>query len=285
MSASDPLVYYNGQILPKSQACLSIEDRGTLFGDGVYEVTRYYAGRPLAMQMHLDRLKRSLAGIDLPQPADIDDLQRISDELVQKAGLADAKVYWQITRGQATRDHIMPASPTPSVLVLASAAPTFDPAVLPTLRVRLVDDERWANCWIKSLMLLPNSLAKTAARKAGYDDAIFIREGRVTEGTSANAFIVRDGELWTHPADRWILPGITRAIVIELAQSLGIPVREQIFSPEDLTAADEVLMTGTTTHIAPVTHVNNHPIATATPGPITQALHNAFADRVKTECG
>lgn len=279
-------VYLNGQYLPKSEAMLSVEDRGTLFGDGVYEVIRYYGGRPLAMEAHLARLRRSLRGIELDEPVAVAQLPAISDALVRDNDVPDAKVYWQVTRGPAAREHVIPAEARPSVLVMSYPAPPLETqAPCPAWRAMVAEDRRWSDCWIKSLMLLPNVLARTAAQRAGCNEAILQRDGRVTEGSSTNVFIVRDGELRTHPADRHILGGVTRQLVIELAQAQGLSVVERACTVEQLMAADEVFVTGTTTHIAAITHVDGRAIADAEAGPVTRALHEALVGHVLDACG
>lgn len=285
IAGSAGFVYLNGRFIDKGAATLSVEDRGTLFGDGVYEVIRYYAGRPLALDAHLGRLRRSLGGIRLAPPADVERLPQITADLLARNGLAEAKVYWQITRGAAPREFVVPRDARPSVLVIAYPAKPVDlVAPAPRLRAVLADDERWHNCWIKSLMLLSNSLTHTAAVDAGADAAILHRDGRVTEATSANAFAVRGGVLYTHPADRWILHGVTRAIVLELAASLGIAVREEAITTEELRSADEVFLTGTTTHVSAVTSVDGARIGNGDVGPITRRLHEALMARIARDC-
>lgn len=275
-------VYLNGQYLPKREAALSVEDRGTLFGDGVYEVTRYYGGRPLAMAAHLARLRRSMEAIEIDEPDDVPALPEISDALVQRNDLEDAKVYWQVTRGPASpRNHAIPERANPSVLVMTYPAPAVDPhAACPAWTAILAEDRRWGDCWIKSTMLLPNTLARSAANRAGCDEAILQCDGRVTEGTSTNVLVVKDGVIRTHPANRRILGGITRAIVLELARGQGRTVREEAVTVEELIGADEVMLTGTTTHIAAVTHVDARAIGDGRPGPVTEALHHALMQHV-----
>lgn len=285
MSTDHDDVYLNGAHVPRHEATLSVEDRGTLFGDGVYEVIRYFGGRPLAMQAHLDRLRRSLAGIELPEPEDIARLPEISDALVPRNGLSEAKVYWQVTRGPGPRQHVMPDDPSPSVLVMTYPASPIDPqASCPAWRTTLVEDRRWGDCWIKSLMLLPNVLARSQAARVGCQEAIMQRDGVVTEGSSTNVFIATGGELRTHPADRHILGGVTRNLIIELAQQEGYRVRESACGVEQMLSADEVFLTGTTTHIAAVTHVGDQAIGDAQPGPMTHALHRALMQHVLETC-
>lgn len=280
---SSPTVYLNGQYLHRTHATLSVDERGVHFADGVYEVVRYFNGKPFTMPEHLERLKRSLDGIDLA--CDADAIAAISDELVERNGLTDARVYWQVTRGSGLRNHVIDETLTPTIYLSAEEAPrlvTSDP--LPTISAITTLDDRWHNCWIKSLMLLPNTLAKTKAAKAGASEAIFVRDGRVTEGSSTNVFAVFDGELYTHPADRFILEGITRNVVIELARELDIPLHEQAFSSADLPGADEAFITGTGTLLMAVAEVDGKTIGDGQAGEVTQQLWDKFVQFTHRDC-
>ena len=282
----DPVVYLDGRYLPRSAAMLSVEDRGTLFGDGVYEVVRYYGGRPFALAAHRQRLQRSLEGICLTPPPDAGRLGEISEELLSRNGWSDARAYWQITRGAAPRELPFPTRTRPSVLVMAHPLEVLDPAAaLPRWRAVLAEDTRWRDCWIKSLMLLPNLLAHNRALEAGADAAIFQRDGVLTEATNANFFAVRSGALWTHPSDGRILGGVTRDAVIGLAREMGIEVREQGVHTEELPAIDEAFLTGTTTHVAPIVSIDGQTVGDGGAGSITRRLHEAFAAYVQAECG
>ncbi|MEX0774280.1 MAG: D-amino acid aminotransferase [Phycisphaeraceae bacterium] len=273
----EPVVYLNGEFVPRSAACLDIEDRGALFADGVYEVTRYYAGRPLAIDRHLKRLRLSLAAIQLDGGVLVEQLADAGNELVRRNGTPEAAVYWQVTRGPAPRMHVFPAQPRPTVLAIAYAVAPVDPhRPVPALKAILHEDQRWANCCIKSLMLLPNVLAKNKAVAAGAHEAIFHRGDVITEGTSTNTFVVRGDTMHTHPANQWILGGITRQIVLELAQQEGIPVIEEAVTVAQLRSADEVIITGSTTQVAAVTAVDGQAIGAGQPGPVAKRLHAAF---------
>lgn len=285
MNAEDPVVYLNGQFLPRSQAHLSVEDRGTMFADGVYEVVMYRGGRPLALDQHVRRLQRSMGGIRLPASDATGQLGEISAEVLRRNGYDNAKVYWQVTRGSAKRDHPIKPDLDPTVLVIAYPVPALDvKAPAPTVTAVLVDDERWANCWIKSLMLLPNVLAMSKARDAGADEAILHRDGIVTECSAHNVAIVRGGELRTHPADRQILAGVTRGIMLGLARELGITCDERAFTTDDLFAADEALICGTTANVTAVSRIDGRTIGDGQVGPITARLHAAMMDVVARQC-
>ncbi|MEM9346621.1 MAG: aminotransferase class IV [Planctomycetota bacterium] len=280
---SAPTVYLDGQYLHRTHATLSVDERGVHFADGVYEVVRYFNGKAFTMTEHLERLRRSLDGIDLK--CDAEAVAKISDELVHRNGLTEARVYWQVTRGSGLRNHVIADDLTPTVYLSAEQAqPLGNEPELPVISAITTLDDRWHNCWIKSLMLLPNTLAKTKAAKAGAGEAVFVRDGRVTEGSSTNVFAVFDGELYTHPADRFILEGITRNVVIELAKELGIPVHEQAFSSADLPSADEAFITGTGTLLMGVTEVDGNKIADGQAGGVTQQLWDAFVERVRADC-
>ncbi|MEM9416591.1 MAG: aminotransferase class IV [Planctomycetota bacterium] len=281
----EPVVYLNGEFLPKRDATLSVDERGVLFADGVYEVVRYFQGQPFTLDEHAARLARSLDGISLA--FDAESLGPISDELVARNGLKEARVYWQVTRGPGQRgpafprSHIIDPAMRPTVYLAAeSAEPLAKDAPLPTISAITVPDDRWANCWIKSLMLLPNTLAKTKAHAQGAGEALFVRDGWITEGSSTNCFAVFDGELYTHPADHYILEGITRNVIIDLARQLDIPCHQQAFNATDLPAADACFITGTGTLMASVTQVDGQTIGKGVAGAVARRIWEAFLQRV-----
>jgi D-alanine transaminase len=284
-SPKERVVYLQGSIVPRSAATLDIEDRAALFADGVYEVIRYYQGKPFALELHLRRLEKSLAAIDIPVGDIPQQLALASEQLIAINQTPDAKLYWQVSRGSAPRDHAFDPNLSPTVLAIAYPLSPLNPASGPALvRTILHPDQRWSQCWIKSLMLLPNTLARQRARAAGASEAIFHRDNRITEGAATNVFVVRKGELWTHRADQWVLPGVTRAVVIELATELGLTVHPWPVNAEQLLGADEVFLTGTTTHISVVTHVDASVIGSGNVGPVTMKLHEALMRRVTREC-
>lgn len=231
------------------------------------------------MKAHLARLERTLAGVRIQAPPEFDKLHAISDQVVERNGWSDACVYWKITRGSAPRDRAFPEKMRPTVLI--SAWPV-EPLTLqtpsPVQSAILVEDQRWLRCHLKTLMLLDSVLAKQQALDAGANDAIYHRDGVITEATSSNVFAVINGQLHTHPINHLILEGVTRDLLLQLAQSLHLPAVEQSVTVEQLLDADEVFLSSTTCHVAAITKIDQKSIGSAQPGPITQKLHAAFIE-------
>jgi len=274
-------VYVNGQFLDRDEAVVSVDDRGFVFGDGVYEVTRSRDGMLLEVDRHVRRLERSLAGLDLAySPAE---LPAISLRLLRDNGLArgEATVYWQVTRGAASpRTHQFPPAGTP-VTVLASASPftALHEKRASGVGTILLPDQRWARCDLKTVNLLPNVLAKQKAVAAGVHEAILMRDGVIMEGAATNFFGVIDGVVRTHPRSNYILPGITREVVLELAHELGLAVREEPMFVDDIPRLSESFLTGTTNDVMPVVAIDGKPVGDGRPGPIAGRLYSALIAR------
>lgn len=276
------VVYFNGRFAAKEEVCVSPDDRGFLFGDGVYEVVSVYGGRMFRPEDHWRRLARSLQEIELQGP-DEEALAGIARRLIEANGLAerDALVYVQVTRGVGPRAHVFPEPGTPPT-VYACASP-FRPPREKCRRgvgVILVPDVRWARCDIKSLSLLPNVLTSQRARESGAEEAVFVRDGVITEGSHTNVGAVFEGRLATHPRSNVVLPGVTRAVVLELCGELGIPWVERPILEQELGKADEVMLMGTTSEVMPVVRVDGRPVGEGRPGPIAGRLQRAFWERV-----
>lgn len=289
-AAGDPWVYLNGRFVRESEATTPITDRGLLFADGVYEVTRYHFGRAFRMDAHVERLKRSLAGIELAMPSDAESLRSISDELVERNGTGDGAVYWQITRGPAARQHHFPDEVHPTVMAMswsmpAASADAEDAGPTPEKKVVLVADTRWRRVGLKTTMLLDNAMARQHAREAGADEAVYHRASVVTEGAATSVLAVCGGRVLTHPDNGLILPGVTRKVVLELAGSLGVEVIEEPVSLWMLHRADELMLTGTTTGVAAIVSVDGRPVGDGRPGEITTRFHRALHALVVRECG
>lgn len=277
-------VFLNGGYVPRSEASLDIEDRGTMFADGVYEVVRYFNGKAVAIAEHLGRLKHSLDEIRLVLEPNVR-FDQISDELVKRNEHSNCLAYWQVTRGSALRNHDIPAVIKPTTLAITyPTEPLRDDAPVLTLRAVLMEDLRWARCSIKSLMLLPNVLAKHEAQLAGADEAIMHKEGLVSEATAASVMMVRGGELYTPPADDRILPSITRSILLKLARALPVRVHETAVSVEELKKADEIFTCSTSKPVSAVVSLDQKPVKDGRAGPVTMQLHRAMIGYIKRCC-
>jgi D-alanine transaminase len=278
------LVYLNGRFLPAEGAMVSALDRGFIFGDGVYEVWRVVRGELFEGARHQARLERGLRELRIRCPADasLDRLTAVANRLFDENGLRadEATLYVEITRGTAARTHYFPpASTEPTILVMASA---FTPSAARFTGTSVITqpDVRWLRCDIKTVQLLPNVLARQAATEAGASEAVFVRDGVITEGTHTTVFGVVDGVLRTHPANHLVLPGVTRDVVIGLARDAGIRVREEAIGISELPAVTELFLTGTTTDVTPIVSVDGKPIATGAPGPIARALLDRLLERM-----
>lgn len=277
-------VILNGEILPREDARLPLEERATLFGEAIYEVVRFYGGQPFRIAEHLLRMRNSLQGIGLaldPESIGVDGLSR---ELVERNGFRDATVYWQLGSAAAPRNLLHQAEGGTS-FALCYGAPALDETQLQSWRVITVPDQRWQRCDLKTTMLLPNVLARNLADQSGCDAAILHRGDWVTEANTANCFAVLDGVLRTHPANRWILDGVTRGAVLDCIASEGIRFEERRFQRRELFRAEEIFLCGTTTQIAAVTHVDGRPIADGNPGPVSVRLLESLRARIASECG
>ena len=271
------IVYFNGAFCPKEEVRISPDDRGFLFGDGIYEVARTYGGRLFALERHLERLRYSLEQIRI-SGVDLGKVEGIARELLTRNQLErrDSVVYLQVTRGAAPRTHAFPKPPAAATLYgyAAPIVPKFDPAT--GVAAITVPDNRWARCDIKSVSLLANCLANQQAAEASAFEALFVRDGVVLEGSHTSLFAVIGGEVRTVPLTNYVLPGITRGIVLELCRSQGIPARETpVFLPE-LLRADEVFLAGTTTEVLGVVQLDGRPVSGGKPGKVTSRLREAF---------
>ncbi len=282
----DPWIWINGEVVPAAEARVSIEDRGFQFADGVYEVIRVYGGKPFTLAEHLARLERSAAGIELASPMKSAALADEIARLIVRNQVGDGMVYLQLTRGAAERNHAFPQPARPTLLFYTRPLP---PPVMPGegegVRLLPVADERWKRCWIKSIALLPNVLAKNQAVAAGFDEAVFVDGDVVSECAASNIFAVIGGKLTTHPIGSRVLPGITRALLLDHATTLKIEIDERPLHEEECIRASEVFITSTTREVSWVARWNDRYIGQARCGPVTAALHRALRERVRAEIG
>lgn len=278
-------VYLNGKYLDHTEATIPVDDRGFLFADGVYEVIRIYGGRPFLADPHLRRLRAGLAALHI-DGAVVDGLDEIAERLIRDNNVdGDGTIYIQITRGVAPRRHAFPdPGVPPTVYALAKPfnqypASTFENGVTAIA----VPDVRWSRCDIKSIALLPNVLANQQAHDAGAFEALFVKDGVLIEGSHSNLFGVLDGTLITYPACNYILPGITRALVLTMARELDIPVAESAIPWDRIADVEELFLSGTTTEVMPVTTVDSHVIGDGRRGPITTRLQQAYREKIEAE--
>jgi D-alanine transaminase len=274
------VAYVNGRYRPLHSATVAAEDRGYQFADGVYEVIKVLRGQPCDLPRHLDRLARSLAALDIAPPMQRRALESVLCETLRRNRLSDALIYVQVTRGAAPRNHLFPRQARPS-LVVTVRRPAFAGEREREEGVGVITqpDLRWGRCDIKSISLLPNVLARQSAAAASCREAWLIdREGRVTEGSASNAYIVdAAGRLVTHPLNERILGGITRSVVLELARQVGIDVVEQPFSLDQAYAAREAALSSTSSWLLPVTAIDGRPVSNGMPGHVVRRLMALYA--------
>ncbi|PLR98193.1 D-amino-acid transaminase [Bacillus sp. T33-2] len=279
-------VIVNGNIMERTTAKVDIEDRGYQFGDGVYEVIRVYNGKMFTGREHLNRLADSADKIRIKIPYTVGELTRQLEELIQKNDLVTGTVYMQFTRGTSPRNHVFPgANVIPTYVAYTRKVGRPEELMRTGIRTILDEDIRWLRCDIKSLNLLGNLLSKQKAADAGCFEAILHRDGTVTEGSHSNISIVQNGRIVTHPADNFILNGISRQTLLDICRCESIPYEERPFTVEELMAADEVFSTGTTVEVMPIIEVEGVPVGNNTPGPLTRKLQDFFSKRILVQCG
>ena len=275
------IAYVNGRYLPQRAATVHIEDRGYQFSDGVYEVCEVRGGCVIDQRRHLARLKRSLGELDIALPMSETALGIIMRECMRRNRVHNGIIYLQITRGVARRDHAFPPPGThPSVVVTARNIDFAgnERAAAEGLAVITVPDNRWQRVDIKSISLLPNVLAKQAARERGAKEAWFIDgKGPVTEGSSSNAWIVtKGGKVVTRPADNGILRGITRSVLIDVIKAQGLELEERPFTVEEAQGAREAFLTSASQIVMPVVRIDDRPVGNGAPGSVATALRAEF---------
>ena len=276
-------VLYHDQIIKDGSIPVDPQDRGYLFGDGIYEVVFVYDKKPFAFKEHFARFEQSAKKLELAMPYDVSTFKKLTDELISKNNIENGMVYIQMTRGVAPRNHLYERNMQSVVTGFAKSVSLENIAKSQAsgISTYLTEDIRWLRCDIKSLNLLGNVMAKRKAADFDCQEAIQHRDGTVTEGSSSNVFIVKNGTLKTHPSTNLILNGITRQIVITLALENGISVLEEAFSVDDLLNADEVFITSTTMEVTPVTKLVGSENQTYDIGPVTLKLQDHFKRQIK----
>jgi D-alanine transaminase len=272
MDLPDTLVYLNGEFLPLCEARVSVLDRGFLFGDGIYEVIPVFGGAPFRLTEHLQRLDRSLEGIRMVTPLTPEQWTQIFSRLIQ--GPDDQSLYLQITRGTAAkRDHAFSPDLEPTVFVMCTP---IQPPPPTGARAITVPDIRWQWCHIKAITLLANVLLRQQAVDQGCGEAILVKDGYALEGAASNLFMVLDGVLITPPKTQEILPGITRDLLVELAQAHELDHAERPIRVEELLSASEIWVTSSTREILPIVELDGRTVGTGAPGPVWERMNLLF---------
>jgi len=279
------IVYFNGVFQEKDAVRISPDDRGFLFADGLYEVMRSYRGRLFRMGDHLARLNYGAGHLRLAT-TDFSFLAETAQQLLEKNGLgeSDATVYFQVTRGAAKRGHAFP-DPLPPLTIYGQAS-AFDPAsarrkIETGIDVISLPDQRWARCDMKTVGLTANILANQMAHEAGADEAIFVRDGVMIEGTHSNFMAVQGETVVTAPASNYILSGITRKAVLEICAEIGIKTELRPIFARDIESFSEAMIIGTTVEVTPICRIDGKPVGSGKPGPIARKLQKAFLEKVE----
>ena len=273
------IVYVNGEYLPESDGKISIFDRGFLFADGVYEVTAVIGGRLVDYEPHMARLERSLGELRMGWPCTKDELRDMHLEMVKRNALREGIIYMQVTRGAADRDFKFPKDAKPSLVAFTQEMTLVDNANARTgVKVVTTPDIRWARRDIKTVMLLAPVLGKQEAYEKGAHEAWMVEDGFVTEGTSSNAYIVKDGRVITRELSNSILAGCTRRALFRLAKDHGVVIEERQFTPEEAYAADEAFLTSASQFVMPIVDIDSQRIGGGQPGPVTRKLRELFLE-------
>ena len=279
-------VIVDGQVTDRASAKVDIEDRGYQFGDGVYEVIRVYNGKMFTGEEHLRRLEESAEKVKMKLPYRYEELKSMMEDLIAKNGLETGIVYMQFTRGTSPRNHVFPGTGVePTFVAYTRKVLRPEETMEKGVRTILDEDIRWLRCDIKSLNLLGNLLSKQKAAEAGCFEAILHRGQTVTEGSHSNISIVKDGVIITHPADNYILNGITRQKVLQICVNEQIAYEERAFTLDELLSAEEVFSSGTTVEVMPVIEIDSKPVGKGEPGSVTRRLQNLFKAEIEEQCG
>lgn len=271
------IVYLNGKFMPIEQAYVPVLDRGFIFGDGVYEVVPVYSKHPFRLAEHLRRLQYSLDKVRITNPHSDAEWTQLIAEIIQRNNGDDQSVYFQVTRGVAKRDHAFPKGVTPTVFMMSNPLVTPSPALVDSgVACISAADYRWLNCDIKSVSLLGNCLLRQLSADVGATETILFRDGRLTEASSSNVFIVRNGVVLTPPKDNFVLPGITYDVVLEIARTREFEVEVGDVSEADVRSAEEIWLTSSTKEVLAVTTLDGKPVGDGRPGPLFRRMHALY---------
>ncbi len=269
--------FYNGTLGPLDEMRVPMNDRAVYFGDGCYEACFAVSGRLFCGEAHFDRFYRSLEALRIPFETP---RERLKAEIARVLAAADepsVSLYWQVSRATARRSHTFPEGGERPNLLITATPKAADLSGAP-VRLALAPDIRYRMCDVKTLNLIPNILARQRAKETGADEAVFVRDGIVTEGSHTNIHILKDGVLYTHPLDRDVLAGVTRGVLLEICRTLGVPVSETPFSPDEMRAADEILVSASLSGVCSASALDGEPV-----GGRAGALVSAIVSAYRTE--
>lgn len=271
------IVYLNGKFMPIEEAYVPVLDRGFIFGDGVYEVVPVYSKHPFRLAEHLKRLQYSLDKVRIPNPHSDAEWTQLFTDIVQRNAGDDQSVYLQVTRGVAKRDHAFPKGVTPTVFMMSNPLVTPAPALVESgVACISAEDYRWLNCDIKSVSLLGNCLLRQLSADVGATETILFRDGKLTEASSSNVFIVKNGVLLTPPKDNFVLPGITYDVVLEIAHAREFEVEVRAVTEAEVRSADEIWVTSSTKEVLAVTTLDGKTVGDGHPGPLFRRMHALY---------
>ena len=277
------MVFLNGKFLPIEQAMVPVLDRGFIFGDGVYELVPVYSRVPFRLEEHLARLERSLAETRIRNPFAREEWRDIITQLVAKQSFADQGVYFQVTRGVAKREHAFPQDSAPTVFIMSN--PLVNPpreVIERGAEAVSAQDNRWLHCDIKSISLIGNCLLRQLSADAGAVETILFRDGKLTEASACNVFVVRSGVIQGPPKSNLILPGITYDVVLELARGAQLPVEIRDVTEAETRAADEIWVTSSSKEVLAIVKLDGRPVGEGRPGPVFHRMYRLYQEFKQT---
>jgi D-alanine transaminase len=279
------IVYVNGEYVPEEEAKISIFDRAFLFADGIYEVTAVLDGKLVDYEPHMERLHRSLRELDMAQPISDAELKEMHLQLMTRNNITEGLIYMQITRGVAERDFSYPEDAEQTLVAFTQVKELTDPLAAKTgIRIITIPDIRWLRRDIKTTGMLAQAMGKQAAKEAGVNDAWMVEDGHVTEGTSSTAFIVVDeNRLITRPLSNAVLPGITRRMILKLAESGVITVEERMFTVDEAKSASEAFLTSASSFVMPIVEIDGAMVGGGQPGPVSRKLREMYISEAGKE--
>ncbi|KPK09329.1 MAG: cytochrome C [Betaproteobacteria bacterium SG8_39] len=277
------MVFLNGEILPIEQAKIPVLDRGFIFGDGIYELVPVYSRVPFRLEEHLTRLERSLREVRIKNPYTRAEWRDVIQRLIAAQPFEDQGLYFQVTRGVAKRDHAFPQGVEPTVFAMSN--PLVSPPAALVERgaaARSAEDFRWQRCDIKSISLIGNCLLRQVSADAGEAETILFRDGRLTEASASNVFVVKSGVIQAPPKSQLILPGITYDVVVELAQGAGMALEFRDITEAEVRAADELWVTSSSKEVLAIVSLDGRPVGDGKPGPVFRSMYALYQEFKRT---